>query len=140
MPPERAKPLTKLAIAIEILLAYAVTRVRMRRGDVRAVVAAHRAESSHGRHTRGLDEKQTWRVARRLGTAVDRTLRPLPTDSRCLAQALVLLRLLSARGIPATFVIGARSRPEFEAHAWLEYAGSPVLPELGFDESRLLEL
>lgn len=71
---------------------------------------------------------------------MDRTLRLLPTDSRCLAQSLVLLRMLSDRGIPATFIIGAHSRPEFEAHAWIEYAGAPVLPTLGFEESRLLEL
>ena len=62
-------------------------------------------------------------TAARLGYAVARTLRTLPTDSRCLVQALVLYRLLSERGIHSTLVIGARSQPEFAAHAWVEHAG-----------------
>lgn len=79
-------------------------------------------------------------MALRLGNAVDRTLSVLPTDSRCLVQSLVLTRLLSARGVPSTLVIGAHSTAQFEAHAWVEYQGRPVLPPGEFLNSRLLEL
>ena len=69
-----------------------------------------------------------------------RTLRVLPTNSRCLVQSLVLSRLLATRGIPSTLVIGARSDSTFMAHAWVEHGGYPLLPREGFDEYRLPEL
>jgi hypothetical protein len=71
---------------------------------------------------------------------VTKTLRVLPTDSRCLVQSLVLSRLLATRGIPSTLVIGARSDSTFMAHAWVEHGGYPLLPQEGFEEYRLLEL
>jgi hypothetical protein len=52
----------------------------------------------------------------------------LPTDSRCLVRSLVYLSLLSRRGIEGTLVIGARTEPEFAAHAWVEVEGEPMLP------------
>lgn len=76
-------------------------------------------------------------VALRLGRVVGRTLRLLPTDSRCLIQSLVLSRMLSRRSIPSTLVIGVRSKPAFEAHAWVEHQGRPILPAGEF--SRLME-
>jgi hypothetical protein len=66
-------------------------------------------------------------VGWRLGHAVAATLRPLPTDSRCLAQSLTLLSVLERRGIEHTLVIAARPRP-FAAHAWVEVGGQPMLP------------
>jgi len=75
----------------------------------------------------------------RLGRAVDRTLRLVPFDSRCLVKALVLTRMLSRRGIDTTFVIGVRPRPDFAAHAWLERDGVALLPT-GDGFHRLSEL
>ena len=79
-------------------------------------------------------------TAARLANAVTRTLRALPTDTRCLSQSLVLLWLLSRRAIPSTLVIGAQTTPEFEAHAWIEHAGRPLLSPGGFVDGRLAEI
>jgi hypothetical protein len=127
----------KLALAAEILAGYITARRLMPRHDIRDVVLAMRAPGAPAANGR---EPETTLITKRLGYAVTRTLRLLPTDSRCLVQALVLSRLLSDRGIDSTLVIGARSAPEFAAHAWVEHAGQPVLSPAGFDESRLVEL
>jgi len=71
---------------------------------------------------------------------VARTLALLPGDTRCLARSLVLTRLLARRGIPAKLVIGARTTPEFLAHAWVECAGHPVLAPGDESFGRLVEL
>jgi hypothetical protein len=78
--------------------------------------------------------------AHRLGAAVMRTLALLPGDTRCLARSLVLTQLLARREIPATLVIGARTGPDFLAHAWVEHAGAPVLPPGEGSFARLVEL
>jgi hypothetical protein len=139
-PGRRATPVEKVMLAAEILGVYAATRWRMPRGDIRHVAEASRAlmeRTTPAPPPAGLD---SWEMSARLGRAVYRTLRVLPTDSRCLVQSLVLSRMLSARGIPSTLVIGARSRPDFEAHAWVEHHGRPVLPPRDFQDFRLLEL
>lgn len=129
----------RLALIFEILSVYAVTLVRMRRQNVRAIAA-------HGRGGRDLmldaapASAEHARVARRLGWAVTRTLTVLPTDSRCLVQSLVLQRLLVARSIPSRVVIGARSDGPFMAHAWVECNSVAVLPARGYENSRLVEL
>ncbi len=127
-------------LVAEIIVTYAVTRWQMPREDIRDVAAAGRASLDKTPHRLPSGTLETWELATRLGRAVDRTLRVLPTDSRCLVQSLVLSRLLSARGISSRLVIGAHSSPQFEAHAWIEHEGRPVLPTRGFDNSRLLDL
>lgn len=73
------------------------------------------------------DEQSAYLSGLRLGRAVSRTLRLLPTDSRCLVRSLVLTGLLARRGLSSTLVIGVRPEPEFAAHAWVEHAGEPLL-------------
>ena len=125
----------------EVLVAYAHARRYMVRQDIRAAVSAIRARPQPIRRGTAAPNSDTaWRVSVRLGTAAGRVLEMLPSDSRCLAQSLVVCQLLSARAIPCTLVIGARTTPEFAAHAWVEHAGRPVLPPRGFAESRLLEI
>ena len=75
----------------------------------------------------------------RLGRAVERTLRKLPVDSRCLVTALVLTRVLARRGISVTFVLGVRTTPRFAAHAWVERDGVALLSTTP-DFQRLTEL
>lgn len=140
IPGERVPPPLKLALAAEIVGIYARARWRMTRADIRDVVASIRDRPPvrpAGVQPGSLDARL---VAARLANAVNRTLRVLPTDSRCLVQALTLSRLLSARGIPSTIVIGAHSRPDFAAHAWVEHLGMPVQPPEDFSEARLLEI
>jgi hypothetical protein len=64
----------------------------------------------------------------------------MPGDTRCLARSLVLTRLLAQRRIPAKLVIGVRAAPDFLAHAWVEYDGTPVLSPGDGSFSRLVEL
>jgi transglutaminase superfamily protein len=66
-------------------------------------------------------------TVRRLSRAVERTLGPLPTDSRCLVRAVVLLRLLARRGRRGEVVIGVRKAGSFGAHAWVEVDGRPIV-------------
>jgi hypothetical protein len=139
-PGTRATPTEKLLLLGEILTVYTAMRWRMPRGDIRDVASASRAVLQRTPQVPpppGLDSGD---LAYRLGRAVYRTLRMLPTDSRCLVQSLVLSRMLAARGIPSTLVIGAHSRPDFTAHAWVEHNGRPVLPPHGYQDSRLVEL
>ncbi|MGB0094481.1 MAG: lasso peptide biosynthesis B2 protein [Solirubrobacteraceae bacterium] len=127
-------------LAAEILIVYLRVRWLMRRQDIRSVVSTVRVSSPRrpvGVETSSLEDRL---VAVRLGVAVRRTLSVLPTDSRCLVQSLVLSRLLSARAISSTLVVGARPEPRFDAHAWVEHEGLPVLPPQGFDELRLVEM
>jgi hypothetical protein len=52
----------------------------------------------------------------------------------------VLTRLLASRGIQAKLVIGARTTPEFLAHAWVEHNGHAVLDPGEEPFGRLVEL
>jgi hypothetical protein len=127
-------------LVAEILGVYAKTRWRMPRGDIRQITTASQdllRRVPEERRTTGRDD---WPLAAHLGHAVFRTLRALPTDSRCLVQSLVLSQMLAARGIPSTLVIGAHTRPRFTAHAWVEHEGRPVLPPRDFQDARLVEL
>jgi hypothetical protein len=131
----------KAALGLEIVLSYVEVRWRMSRSDIRKTVRQIRQTPSDTRSaSRPLSASEEQRTAIRLGRVVDRTLRVLPTDSRCLAQALVLTKMLSARSIDTTLVLGTHSRPTFIAHAWVEHAGVPVQSPLDFADSRLLEL
>jgi hypothetical protein len=136
IPRERLALRQKVALAVEILAVYVSVCWRLRRRDIVDLVAANGARS--GEWTP--DCADTWRVALRLAAAMRRTLRVVPTNKRCLVQSVVLSSLLSARGISSRLVIGAHSRPQFAAHAWVEHQGQPVLPRYDFGDSRLLEL
>jgi hypothetical protein len=138
--PGSARPTPKPVLIAEILSTYVVTRWRMPRGEIRQVVRATRGGPVREPCASEPISRETWAVAARLARAVTKTLRVLPTDSRCLVQSLVLSRLLATRGIASTLVIGARSDDTFMAHAWVEHGGYPLLSREGFDEYRLLEL
>lgn len=134
MTPPRSLPLRrKLSLAAEILVAYARVRWLLWRRDFPQALELIRAVSPD----QGDAEQAT---DARLASAVQRTLRRLPTDSRCLMQSLVLTSLLARRGRGSRLVIGVSPAGRFTAHAWVERAGMPLLPahERGF--GRLAEL
>jgi hypothetical protein len=111
---------------VEILHTYCLVRwwlFRLSFAD--AVVAARRTQS---KPLHALSVEETTRTGIRIGEIVQRTLGPLPLDSRCLVRALVLTRMLARRGIDSLFVLGVRAKPDFAAHAWVERAGVPLLP------------
>jgi hypothetical protein len=123
-------------LAVEILIGYAVTRRELARAEIETVVGRLRSEPRPAPDPGAGSLTE----ARRLGQAVSRTLALAPGDTRCLVRSLVLTRMLARRGIAGTLVIGARTDPEFLAHAWVEHAGEPVLSTGGDAFGRLVEL
>lgn len=117
---------TRAKLAAEILASYCSARWWLLRLTFPEAVAAARDVRPDG--PTGLTDAQLRSAGLRLGNAVQRTLRPLPVDSRCLVTALVLTRMLARRGIDSSFVLGVRSRPKFAAHAWVERGGVALLP------------
>ena len=128
-------PLGKIALVAEILRDYVPMWRLLSHPNL--VEMAHAARDVHPGTARGPAELEH-RTALRLGRAVSRTLRLLPTDSRCLIRSLVLTRVMARRSIPGTIVIGVTRSPEFEAHAWVEHGGEPILPAGEF--TRLTEV
>lgn len=118
----------------EILWAYVLVRWRLLRSDLPQTLAAARRRRGPATHP----ELPVASVLR-LGQAVQRTLGVLPFDSRCLIRSLVLTHLLARRGLTSIVVFAAKSAPRFEAHAWVEHAGVPVLPT-GTGFHRLTEM
>jgi hypothetical protein len=130
-------PAERLRLVLEIIAAYLQARRVLRRAPIATAVASLRSQPQSVSPAMAAD---TLEEARRLGRAVARTLALVPGDTRCLARSLVLTRLLARRGIPAKLVIGARTAPDFLAHAWVEYAGDPVLAPGDGSFGRLVEL
>jgi hypothetical protein len=132
-----ARQLQRACLSAEIVLAYVVARRALRQMPIGEVLARLRQGQRRASIPSG---PEMLSEAHRLGHAVTRALKLVPGDTRCLVQALVLSRLLARRGIPAKLVIGARTAPEFLAHAWVEQGGRPVLAAGGGQFDRLVEL
>jgi hypothetical protein len=135
--PRAFPPLVKAALAAEILRAYLQVRWHLWRTDLPRTLAAARAgrvePAARGR-------RESLVLGTRLGQAVGRTLRLLPTDDRCLLQSLVLTRLLADRGVESALVIGVVVEPELAAHAWVESDDVPLLPTSGSAYARLVRM
>ncbi len=126
----------RASLGIEIIVAYIESRRALRRAPIATVVAGLRSRAPFA-PAPGADSLEQ---ARSLGWVVARVLAHVPGDTRCLIRSLVLTRLLARRGIHAKLVIGARTTPEFLAHAWVEHDGTPVLDSGGASYGRLVEL
>lgn len=131
----RLPPGQRAALAAEILLAYVAARYHQRGHTLPDALKQLRAVPVR---RRGVTDPVM--VARRLGHAVIRTISPLPSDSRCLSRSLVLARLLARRGLEGRVVLGVSGADCFEAHAWVELEGVPVLAPGGTRFERLVEL
>jgi hypothetical protein len=116
----------------EILGTYVRVRWLMLRRDLGETVAVLRGGSEPA-----ADATMPFRNGWRLADAVARSLRLLPTDSRCLMRSLVLLAMLERRGVQASLVIGVKTDPKFAAHAWVERDGHPLLPSGNGEYSQL---
>jgi Transglutaminase-like superfamily len=130
--------LRRTRLALEILGLYA---------RIRWLVLRHGAVSVVPMLRRGLTPKTPvdaqaaqLRQGVDLGRAVQKVLRALPLDGRCLMRSLVLTGVLARRGIYGSLVIGVRSEPTFAAHAWVELQGRPLLPTDESVYSRLVEI
>ena len=131
----RRPPAEKAALAVEVLATYARVRLRLRRAGLRPTLAALRAA---GGTARADDDPVI--AGRRLARAVVRALGPLPADTRCLMQSLVLTRMLARRGIETSLVIAVRPGGRFAAHAWVEREGVALLPPEAPSFERLVTL
>jgi hypothetical protein len=118
---------------MEIVLAYGRVRWHLRREDLPHALERIRAFGAAGQVTEGTTDE-------RLARAVQRILRRLPGDSRCLMESLVLTRLLARRGRNSRLVIGVSPAGGFSAHAWVEREGVPLLPTDEREFGRLAEL
>jgi Transglutaminase-like superfamily len=130
----RLSPAGRARLATEIVIAYLRAQRELRRAPITSVVERLRSAPAPAPSAGALEE------ALRLGRAVSRTLALLPGDTRCLRRSLVLLQLLTRRGISARLVIAARTDPDFLAHAWVEHDGIPVLVPASDSFGRLVEL
>ena len=129
----RSLPLgRRILLVSEILLVYCRVRLRLLSEQfpiALAEVRGTRPEVRGARGQRSPESAVTYLRAARLARAVQRTLRLVPADARCLMQSLVLTGLLARRGIDTKLLIGVNPGDEFEAHAWVEYAGHALLPD-----------
>lgn len=129
--PSRAS--TKAALVVEIVIMYVRVRWLLWRCNLPSVVATLRGTAPL------TTDPRRQAIGARLGHGIERTLRFVPFDARCLVRSLVLLGLLARRGIASTLVIGVDVEPRFSAHAWVESGGRALLPALR-EDSRLAEL
>jgi hypothetical protein len=129
-------PREKAVLGGEIVRAYSRARWLLWRSDLPTTLTALRAE----RAPPVTDPVEAGRTGIRLGTAVGKTLRHLPFDSRCLMRSLVLTSLLARRGIQTSFVIAVNPDSEFVAHAWVERDGVPLLEPADSRFARIVEL
>lgn len=129
----------RMRLAAEIVVAYAQVRLALRRDSLPGVVSFLRRTAVGGRR-RPLDGSSF--DGPRLARAIVRTLEPLPVDSRCLMRSLVLLRVLSQRGVRGELIIAVRPQEHdrLDAHAWVEVSGRPLLAPAGPEHGRLLAL
>lgn len=116
----------KLWLAAEIIAVYGRVRWSLWRASVPGVITALRAP---GRPFGAWLLTDAAHDGHRLGAAVVKTLSPMPSASRCLMRSLVLLRLLTRRGIHGSVVIAVAPSEEtpLDAHAWVEVDGRPLL-------------
>jgi hypothetical protein len=135
-PGRRLGPRERVRLAAEIVVAYLRAWRELRQAPIETAVARLREGGPAGEPS----GPEALQEAARLGRAVVRTLVLLPGDTRCLRRSLVLTQLLARRGISSRLVIGARTAPDFLAHAWVELDGIPVLDPEGNSFGRLVEL
>jgi hypothetical protein len=138
--PEHANKLRfgdRTRLGAEILTTYARVRWLLHRREPKQAVSDLRQHARRHRVTPvpGMDLVVGWRLAH----AVNVTLTPLPTDVRCLFRSLTLLTVMERRDLHPKLVIGVRPQP-FEAHAWIELDGQPLLPAGDPHHERLTEL
>jgi hypothetical protein len=138
---DKLGPGRRLHLTAEVLSTYTRVRWVMRDDDAERAVRRLRTDTRGAakipasEHQQDLELLAAWRLAH----ATRRVLEILPSDSRCLFRSLTLMCVLERRGISQTLVVAVRPRP-FGAHAWVEVAGKPMLPEADPGYERILEL
>jgi hypothetical protein len=126
---ERRGPMARFALGVEVAAAAVRCRWELRRRGIAPTVAtARRLDRSTvlpGSVVSGTETKDDVALGRRLAAIIDRVLRHVPGDTRCLVRSVVLLGMLHARGVPADLVMAIR-QDRAMAHAWVEVAGIAI--------------
>jgi siroheme synthase len=136
-PPRPLSRRRKAALVGEIVAQYARARWLLSHHELPRAVELLRSGARRGANR---PETHDTAQAALCASAVERVLRLLPADSRCLVRSLVLIALLERRGIEALVVIGVLAEPSFAAHAWVEHRGAPLLRPGAAGRGRLVEL
>ncbi len=125
----RTGTLERAAVAGEIAHAYLGCRFALRRHGVAGALRWARAPATVTDPTERIMQGPAVDIAAgaRLASITARALQRVPTDTRCLIQSLVLVRLLANRGVHGQLALAVR-RHEAAAHAWVEVAGQAVSP------------
>ncbi|MEN3284675.1 MAG: Transglutaminase-like superfamily [Solirubrobacteraceae bacterium] len=126
----------RAVLAAEIVATYVNVRRLLWRHTLPETVAVLRGDGASATDA----DDASLDLGRHLAWATVRTISVLPSDSRCLMRSLVLMRVLARRGMQATFVLSAAPGPQFEAHAWIEYAGNPLLVPASVEHRDLVRL
>jgi hypothetical protein len=134
--PRRLGVLARVRLACEITATYVTVRRLLRRSTLPETVHELRLGTIDVEHR----DPETLSLGRHLAWATVRTIALLPADSRCLMRALVLTHVLARRGLGSSFILSATPEPTFEAHAWVELGGEPLLAPGGTDHRSLLRL
>jgi hypothetical protein len=112
----------KALLAGEVILTYGRVRRLLRQLSVPETLAVLRREPVSPRPL------YVSPSAARLGAIVQRVLRWVPGDTRCLTQSLVLTALLARRNVRSELLIAVSVDRGFGAHAWVEHDGHALLP------------
>jgi hypothetical protein len=137
-PAPQLRPDQRIRLGIEVLAAYLAVRRAMAHERLPALVERLRATPPRRRR---LPLANPDVDGERLGSAVTRTLVRSGPASRCLVRALVLMRLLAARGVVRgeLVITVLPNESTLDAHAWIELDGRPLLAPAP-DHERLLVL
>jgi hypothetical protein len=122
-------------LLMALLVALPILRVALRRVGYTRTRAA--IERWTGRHPKRAPSRRDMETAESLAELAKIAGRKAPLAATCLPQALAVHAVLRRRGLDPELRIGVRKADErFEAHAWVELAGSP-LAQPGLDHQPL---
>lgn len=114
------------AVVLEAVIGLPIAWLAARLLGFRICRAAFDERGGAAQNSKPLDAG-TLDMARRIAHLEAVTAANLFLRTSCLEQSFVLRRMLSRRGMNAALRIGARKEEDrFEAHAWVEMAGSVV--------------
>lgn len=106
------------------LFALIVVKVALVVASMRRIVSTIDRRAPRAMPNELVTHDELERLARQVATVAAF----FPGRARCLEQSLVIYAMLRRAGVPAELKLGVRPHP-FEAHAWVEHRGQPVLED-----------
>lgn len=110
-----------IPIAVEAIALALPVEIGLRWLALDALLARLSGPRPPGAPRQPIDVDRAARIIERLGPYY-------PLRATCLKKSLVLFRILRRRGVPAELRLGVRKvEGDFNAHAWIELDGRPLL-------------